>query len=92
MCTLLDWVGDINSFQPGDKSCISDPCWYEQDLPEFTGSQGIFFSCANEGSCQGFETENLRIYGQNGVPAEFLCKNVDAASNPNLGFTCANNL
>lgn len=86
---LEDWTGDINSYQPGDGTCITDPCWYEQDLPPFTGDQVLAFSCANAGSCQGFETKNINIFGQNGKPSVNLCKNVDAASNPNLGFTCS---
>lgn len=86
---LEDWTGDINSYQPGDGTCITDPCWYEQDLPPFTGDQVLAFSCANAGSCQGFETKNINIFGQNGKQSVNLCKNVDAASNPNLGFTCS---
>ncbi|GHJ86367.1 hypothetical protein NliqN6_2769 [Naganishia liquefaciens] len=83
-----DWTGDINSYQPGDGTCLSDPCWYEQDLPPFTGSQVLAFSCANAGSCQGFETKNINVFGQNGKPSENLCKNADAESNPELGFAC----
>ncbi|KAJ9093527.1 hypothetical protein QFC21_006361 [Naganishia friedmannii] len=84
-----DWQGDVNSYHHGDGTCISNPCWYDLDLPPFTGSEVITFSCAKPGSCSGFETKNVNVFGQNGKPSTNLCKNADAASNPNLGFTCA---
>ncbi|EJU00614.1 pectin lyase-like protein [Dacryopinax primogenitus] len=78
--------GTINTYQPGDESCISDPCWYYE--PGADRTQAILFRC-NPGACQDFSVQNINLRPENGVPATIICNN-PAVNSSNPGYECVN--
>ncbi|KAG8991893.1 hypothetical protein FRB93_002513 [Tulasnella sp. JGI-2019a] len=86
--TWLNWKGDINTYNRGDRSCVTDPCWY--DVPGADGTQAAVIQCANATSCENFSMSNIQIVPQSypqSLPS-IICQNVAAA--PSLGFVCQN--
>ncbi|QDS71687.1 hypothetical protein FKW77_008185 [Venturia effusa] len=86
--TWSGFTGTINSKNPGDASCLSKPCWYEQDLPPLKHNEAPIFLCASAKSCSNFVVKNFNLKNDEGVANTALCKNVDKTSSPNLGVTC----
>ncbi|KAJ9113995.1 hypothetical protein QFC22_005813 [Naganishia vaughanmartiniae] len=82
--------GSINSETPGDGSCVTDPCWYEQGLPTLDGTQGIIIECGSDTSCQNYQFKNIQLLPFNSKPATTICLNATVALNPKLGFECTN--
>jgi polygalacturonase len=35
----------VNTFQPGDGSCVTDPCWYNAGLPNLKQTEAIIIEC-----------------------------------------------
>lgn len=88
--TWADFTGDINTFHPGDGSCVTDPCWYDVGLPNLNHTEAVIIQCHTESSCRNFVTEKIRLRPQNREPAAVVCLNATARLNPDLGFDCRN--
>ncbi|KZO91806.1 glycoside hydrolase family 28 protein [Calocera viscosa TUFC12733] len=84
--TYDNFWGSINTYHPGDGSCVSDPCWYYE--PGADGTQAILFRC-NPGACQNFNVSNINIRPQSGVPATIICNNPPVNSS-HPGYACIN--
>ncbi|KAJ9092377.1 hypothetical protein QFC21_006879 [Naganishia friedmannii] len=82
--------GTINSNNPGDGSCVTNPCWYNQGLPTLDGTQAITVQCGSDTACQGHQFKNIQLLPFNSKPATTICLNATAALNPKLGFACTN--
>jgi len=82
----LNWTGDINTYNPGDRSCVTDPCWY--DVPGADGTQSIIMQCYNSTSCDDFEFRDIQIIPQSLKAPTVLCNNLQNTSS--LGFLCVN--
>lgn len=85
-----NWTGAINSYQPGDRSCASNPCWYNAGLPTVDGTQGIIFECTDETTCKNFVVKGVDVMPEIEKPTSVICMNVAAESNKDLGFECKN--
>ncbi|KAH6895216.1 polygalacturonase [Thelonectria olida] len=88
--TWQNWRGSINSYQPGDGSCASDPCWYDVGLPNLKHNEAIILECYDEESCQNFKFDDIRIYPQDVSAPTVICMNAQADLNPNMGIECRN--
>jgi len=88
--TWSNFTGTINTYQPGDGSCITDPCWYNIGLPNLKHTEAIIIECNTNSSCQNFVSENIQLMPQNGEDPTTVCINAMASLNPGLGFSCAN--
>lgn len=88
--TFANFSGDINSFNAGDGSCATDPCWYDLGLPNLNQTEAIIIECNTEASCSGFKTSNINIYPQKMEDPSVICINAEADLNPELGFDCTN--
>lgn len=89
--TWSGFTGTINTYQPGDASCVTDPCWYNAGLPKnLTHTQAVIMECNTNSSCKGFQTKNIQLIPQNMAPASVICMNATASLNPKLGFVCKN--
>ncbi|TFK47003.1 putative extracellular exo-polygalacturonase [Heliocybe sulcata] len=84
--TYDNFFGDINTFHPGDGSCVTDPCWYYE--PGADGTQAAILRC-NAGACSDFTLQNINLRPQSGVPATILCNNPPVDS-PDIGIVCQN--
>ncbi|KAJ9102864.1 hypothetical protein QFC19_004592 [Naganishia cerealis] len=82
--------GTINSNTPGDGSCVTNPCWYEQGLPNLDGTQAIIIECGSDTACQDFKFKNIQLMPYNSEPSSVICLNATAPLNPKLGFECTN--
>lgn len=88
--TWSDFTGSINTYQPGDGSCASDPCWYNAGLPNLQHTEAIILECNTAASCKNFVTENIQLYPQSMDAPHLICMNATAELNPRLGFDCRN--
>ncbi|OGM43938.1 exopolygalacturonase C [Aspergillus bombycis] len=88
--TWEDFSGSINSYQPGDGSCATDPCWYNAGLPNLKHTEAVIIECNTDKSCKNFVTKNIQLYPQALEPASVICMKATAELNPNLGFSCSN--
>ncbi|KAE8382845.1 putative exopolygalacturonase C [Aspergillus bertholletiae] len=88
--TWEDFSGSINSYQPGDGSCATDPCWYNAGLPNLKHTEAVIIECNTDKSCKNFATKNIQLYPQALEPASVICMKATAELNPNLGFSCGN--
>ncbi|KAF2767678.1 pectin lyase-like protein [Teratosphaeria nubilosa] len=88
--TWANFTGTINTFQPGDGSCVTDPCWYDVGLPNLTHTEAIIIECNTDSSCKNFKTSNIDILPQSMDAPSVICINANAELNPSLGFVCAN--
>ncbi|RAL02892.1 putative extracellular exo-polygalacturonase [Aspergillus ibericus CBS 121593] len=88
--TWSDFSGSINTYQPGDGSCVSDPCWYNVGLPNLKHTEALILECHTTQSCSDFVTANLQLYPQSLEPASVICMDATAALNAELGFECRN--
>lgn len=88
--TWENFTGSINTFQPGDRSCVTNPCWYDAGLPNLQHTEAIIIECNTNSSCQNLATKNIQLLPQNEQPGTVICLNVTAGRNPLLGFECKN--
>ncbi|KAE8442151.1 hypothetical protein EG329_003802 [Mollisiaceae sp. DMI_Dod_QoI] len=88
--TWANFTGTINTFAPGDGSCVTDPCWYNVGLPNLKHTEAVVVECNTNSSCQNFATENVQIVPQDLSVPTVVCLNATAELNPRLGFNCAN--
>jgi hypothetical protein len=88
--TFANFTGNINSYHPGDGSCVSDPCWYDTGYANLTQSESIIIECNTLESCHNITFSNIEVRPQNSLPASKICVSVDAELNPELGFDCSN--
>ena len=88
--TWENFIGSINTFQPGDGSCVTDPCWYDAGLPNLKHTEAIIMECNTDSSCRNFATKNIQVFSQNEEAATVICLNATAELNPSLGFECRN--
>lgn len=87
--TWKNWRGTINSYQPGDATCVSDPCWYDVDGADRT--QAAIISCATDSSCTNYVMDDVQLIPQAmDATTSVICENVPAANNPNFGIVCEN--
>lgn len=86
--TWKHFRGSINTFQPGDGSCASVPCWY--NVPGAKGTEAVIMTCASETSCNGFHVEDVEVIPQNYEAPTMMCTGVGAAANPDFGIDCVN--
>lgn len=86
--TWANFTGTVNTFEPGDGSCASDPCWYNVGLPDLKHTEAVIIECNTNSSCHNFALENIQLYPQSLAPPTVKCFNATAALNPNLGFQC----
>ena len=88
--TWADFVGSINTYQSGDLSCVTIPCWYDIGLPtNLNHTEWLIIQCAADASCQNFKLENIQLVPQSGQPPTHVCQGVYSASNPDFGITCS---
>ena len=88
--TWANFTGTINTFAPGDGSCVSDPCWYDQGLSDLKHTEAIIIECNTNSSCQNFKTSGIEVFPQSLEPPTVICLNAAAELNPVLGFDCVN--
>ncbi|KAE9378302.1 glycoside hydrolase family 28 protein [Stipitochalara longipes BDJ] len=88
--TWANFTGTINTFSPGDGSCVTDPCWYNVGLPDLQHTEAIIVECSTNSSCSNFVTENVEVFPQDMSAPTVVCFNATAALNPKLGFDCSN--
>ncbi|KAK5230372.1 hypothetical protein LTR47_007788 [Exophiala xenobiotica] len=88
--TWANITGTINTFNPGDGSCVTDPCWYDVGLPSLKHTEAIIVECNTDTSCKNFVFDNIQVFPEILQPATVICMNATKSLNPNLGFSCAN--
>lgn len=88
--TFSNFAGSINTYNPGDASCVTDPCWYNAGLPNLDGTQAIIVECNTDASCSNFKFENIQVWPESAQPASVICFNATSSLNPDLGFSCMN--
>ncbi|KAH1488511.1 hypothetical protein LV164_002773 [Aspergillus fumigatus] len=88
--TWSDFSGTINTYHPGDGSCVTDPCWYNVGLPNLKHTEAIVLECNTESSCKNFRTEGIRLHPQSKDSPSVICMKATAELNPKLGFECKN--
>lgn len=88
--TWENFTGSINTFQPGDGSCVTDPCWYDAGLPNLQHTEAIIVECNTNSSCRNFAAKNIQVFTQTGEASTVICLNATAELNPDLGFDCRN--
>ncbi|EMC97953.1 glycoside hydrolase family 28 protein [Baudoinia panamericana UAMH 10762] len=86
----VNFTGTINTFRPGDGSCVTDPCWYNVGLPNLTHTEAIIVECNTNTSCVNFEMTGIEIIPQSLDAPTVICLNATAALNSDLGFDCSN--
>lgn len=88
--TFANFTGSMNSFHPGDGSCVTDPCWYNAGYDNLTQTETIIIECNQLESCSNITFSNIEVTPQNSLPATQICVSVDSDLNPDLGFDCTN--
>jgi polygalacturonase len=88
--TWANFTGTINTFSPGDGSCVTNPCWYNVGLPNLNHTEAIIMECNTNSSCQNFVAENIQVFPQSLAAPTVICLNASASLNPGLGFACTN--
>ncbi|KAI9695474.1 MAG: hypothetical protein M1820_008576 [Bogoriella megaspora] len=88
--TWANFTGTVNTFSPGDGSCVTDPCWYDQGLPSLKHTEAIIIECNTNTSCQNFQTSGVQVFPQNLEAPTVICLNATIELNPDLGFDCVN--
>ncbi|RDL37742.1 putative exopolygalacturonase [Venustampulla echinocandica] len=86
--SFKEFSGTINTFHPGDGSCVTDPCWYNVGWPGLTHTEYVIFNCSTELSCRNITTANIWVYPENGETSKIICVNLKRNLNPTLGFPC----
>ncbi|KAF7326071.1 Glycoside hydrolase family 28 protein [Mycena kentingensis (nom. inval.)] len=77
--------GTINSMNPGDGSCISDPCWYF--VAGADGSQAIIFDTFYPGSARNISVRDIAVVPDlAGLQPTVICN--ATTTPPDVGFKC----
>lgn len=82
----MNFTGTINSYRPGDGSCVTDPCWYNVGLPNLHHNEAIILECNTNSSCSDFVFENIQLVPQNNLKPSVICLNATSELNPHLGL------
>ncbi|CAK5278448.1 unnamed protein product [Mycena citricolor] len=83
--TFQDFAGTINSLNPGDGSCISDPCWYH--VAGADGTQSIIFDSLHAGSATNLSATGIAVVPD--APSERPTVMYNASVTPgDVGFRC----
>lgn len=85
-----NFTGSINTFRPGDGSCVTDPCWYDAGLPNLNHTEAMIMECNTNSSCRNFATKDIHVFSQREEATTVICLNATAKLNPSLGFDCRN--
>lgn len=88
--TWRDFTGTVNTFLPGDGSCVTDPCWYNVGLPNLQHTEAVIIECNTNLSCSNFELENIQLVPQSLAAPTAICINATSTLNPHLGIVCEN--
>ncbi|KAI9045547.1 putative extracellular exo-polygalacturonase [Aspergillus affinis] len=88
--TWANFAGSINTFQPGDGSCATTPCWYDAGLANLNHTEAIIIECNTDKSCKNFVTKNIHLRPQSQEAPTVICIDATAQLNPHLGFDCRN--
>jgi len=88
--TWANFTGTINTFNPGDGSCVSDPCWYDVGLPDLKHTEAVIVECNTQDSCRKFKMENIQVFPETLMQSTVICMNATRQQNPELGFACNN--
>ncbi|KAH8703608.1 pectin lyase fold/virulence factor [Talaromyces proteolyticus] len=88
--TWANFTGIINTFRPGDGSCVTDPCWYDVGLQNLNHTEAIIIECNTNSSCKNFVVENIQVVPESATPPTMICINATEELNPELGFDCRN--
>ncbi|KAB5533598.1 family 28 glycosyl hydrolase [Coniochaeta sp. 2T2.1] len=88
--TWENFAGTINTYSPGDGSCVTDPCWYDVGLPSLTHTEAVIIECNTPTSCTNFALRNIELFPQNQTPPTQICINAVETLNPDLGIVCRN--
>ncbi|KAK1139985.1 hypothetical protein N8T08_010981 [Aspergillus melleus] len=88
--TWANFSGSINTFQPGDGSCATTPCWYDAGLSKLNHTEAIIIECNTDKSCKNFMTKDIRLHPQSHDAPTVICIDATAELNPDLGFDCRN--
>ncbi|KAJ7634464.1 pectin lyase fold/virulence factor [Roridomyces roridus] len=84
--SFSNFAGTINSQNPGDGSCISDPCWYY--VPGADGSQSIIFEDFYAGTVETISAREIFVVPDR-LPLELptvICN--DTVTPKDVGFRC----
>jgi Glycosyl hydrolases family 28 len=85
--TWRNFSGTINSFNPGDGSCVQ-PCWYYDGLSGLKHTEAVILGCDSPGSCVNFRLSGINLRPNTGGKATAICTNAPRDLNPRLGFEC----
>jgi hypothetical protein len=88
--TWTNFTGTINEYNPGDGSCVTNPCWYNVGLPNLQHTEAIIIECNTNTSCNNLELSNIQLFPQSMVSPTQICLNASAELNPKLGIVCQN--
>ncbi|KAJ5692522.1 exopolygalacturonase C [Penicillium macrosclerotiorum] len=88
--TWSDFTGTVNTWNPGDRSCVTDPCWYNNGLPNLKHTEAAIIECNTNSSCKNFALSNIEVIPQSMAASTVICINATAELNPHLGFNCRN--
>ncbi|ESZ92752.1 hypothetical protein SBOR_6864 [Sclerotinia borealis F-4128] len=88
--TWKNFRGTVNTFEPGDGTCVTDPCWYNAGLPNLQQTETIIIECNTQNSCKNFNLVDIEIYPQDYRSPSVICINATSALNPGLGIDCVN--
>lgn len=88
--TWSDFTGTVNTWRPGDGSCVSGPCWYDAGLPNFNHTETVILECNSATSCKVFSMHNIQVIPQSMAPPTVICINATGQLNGQLGFSCRN--
>ena len=86
----INFTGTINSINPGDGSCVTDPCWYDVGLPNRKKTESIIVECSNTTSCRNFQFENINVFPESMQDPTVVCMDATKKLNPGLGIRCEN--
>lgn len=85
-----DYTGTVNTWRPGDGSCVTDPCWYDVGLSDLNHTEIAIIECNTDSSCKNFSLNNIQIIPQSMAAPTVICINATQELNPQLGFECRN--
>jgi polygalacturonase len=88
--TWKNFRGTVNTYTPGDGSCVTDPCWYDAGLPNLKHTESIIIECNTDSSCKNFVLDDIEIYPQDMRQPSVICINATSKLNPQLGIDCSN--
>lgn len=88
--TILDKDGFSKLQQVQALILFSQPCWYNDGLPDVEPTEVVILECNTGTSCKNFRFEDIQVYPQGQTPGSQICFNATASLNPDLGISCHN--